>query len=309
MRALKKYLRNENGFWSALFVLVLTALAALGFSTYTTVRIEGSNAANQAQMLRADYAATAGAYMGLKLYQDSTLFSQKSFSLSDASVVIQVVQNAVTGRDVLTSAATYNGTRKKIQIELDPNRDLSQMAIYTMGNVNDVIPYNSSHVVDWTRMKANADSVPTIRTADLIALSTLQGHNKFGNWTTPNDWCGSFWNAPGVPNVTYVNGNMTMNGSDHCHGIYVVTGTVTMNGNCHVDGVFYLPNVTSTIIHGSGSTDDSIDGGIVSHGNITGHGSHVDVQHNPAYMKAFCKYQRWPTTAKQKVVTWKSVSG
>ncbi len=309
MRALKKYLRNESGFWSALFVLVLTALASLGFSTYTTARIEGSNAANQAQMLRADYAATAGAYMGLKLYQDSTLFSQKTFGVSEASVVIQVVQNTVTGRDVLTSAATYHGTRKKIQIDLDPNRDLSQMAVYTMGNVSRVTPLNGSGAVDWTRLKANADSVPTIRLNDLIALSTLQGHNKFGNWTTPDDWCGSFWNAPGVPNVTYVNGNMTMNGNNHAHGIFVVTGTVTMNGGCRVDGVFYLPNPSSTIMHGGGAADDIVEGGIVSHGDVSGTGNHIYAKHNLAYMRAFCRYQRWATTAKQKVVTWKSVSG
>ena len=298
---------DQRGFWSAFFVLVITALAALGVATYTTVRTEGHNAANQASMLRAEYAATSGAYMGLILFDDSTFFQTKAMTVNEADVSVSVAE-LPNGWARLTSSALYSGTRKSIQVDVDPGRDLRQMAVYTTGNVNDVTPLDSMRNVNWWRMKANADSVPTIREDSLRALSTAQGHNKFGLFKVSVDYLTSFYHASGKPNVTWINGDFEVDGNKTAYGIFVVTGSVTLNGGCRVVGVIYLPNSTSTVVHGGGDpTESSIEGGIVSHGDITGKGNHITVQHNLTWMTHFSGFQKYPPNIRSKIVTWKSV--
>lgn len=321
----KNIIREESGFWSAVSILVLTALAALGFSTYTTVRNEGSNAVNQMQSLKADFAATSGAYMGIALYNSTQNFQPQTLSISEANVQISVAPVlGSTTEDLLTSRATYNNQQSTVQIvitkplpPIPPPPQLDTMAIYTTGTITNVTPQDSAGNSKSWLMKQNADSIPTIRINDLIALSNTQGHTKIGNWSAPDYWCGSYWNSPGVPNVTYVQGNMSVSGSRTVYGIFVVTGTVTLNGNCNVIGVVYLPNQTSSIFHGSGSQDDSVEGGVISHGNISGTGNHVNVKNKKTYMQAFLEYLQYEqqtqtiypeqTPVKQRIVSWRSV--
>jgi hypothetical protein len=204
----KRVLRDEGGFWSAIFILVLTSLAALGFSTYSTVRIEGANSVSQAQMLRADYAATSGAYMALKMYKDGIRTASQSVTVQDG-ISAAITIGAAGNYDQVTSSATYSGTQKKIKILLNPNLDLKDMAVLTTGDVSRVAALDSNRVLAPRKLKANADSIPTIREDSLRALSTAQGHNKFGSWTAPDGYLGSFMHASGKPNVTWINGDLT----------------------------------------------------------------------------------------------------
>ena len=292
---LLKYLKNEEGFWSALAMLLLVTLALMGLGGYALMRSEGVNVANQISAIQADYAANAAAYYGIQRLTIGVIDETAPLTIGNCTVALDTSLFSGTSDiilDVMASNATVN---RGIRIRISTGGVMADKAIYTTGHVFNVTAKDSTGTADPTKLVHQASSIPTIDEASLAAMSTAQGHDQWGTPFTPLTGYpnGSFYQPDGVtPNVTHVMNDMVVGGGVEIHGIFVVEGHVTLHGSSRVDGVIYLPNPTSTIITGGGiPTESSITGGIVSHGDISGFGNHISVTHWPEYMAIFCVFQ------------------
>jgi len=173
--------------------------------------------------------------------------------------------------------------------------------------VTKVNALDENRVEDPKKLVASADSIPTIKEDSLKAMAVAQGHKKVGDWTATDNYpTASYYMADGVtPNVTWITGNLTAKGNKNLYGIFIVEGDVSIKGTDRIYGTVYLPNEKSTIINGGGSpSGSSITGSIVSHGNISGTGSHITVQYNPTYMHEFCEFLKFPQTLVPKIIRW-----
>jgi len=65
---MKLYFRQEEGFWSAFVFIFLVTLALLGLGSYTLIRSEGSNTANDVKAVQAEYAANGAAFFGISAF-------------------------------------------------------------------------------------------------------------------------------------------------------------------------------------------------------------------------------------------------
>jgi hypothetical protein len=140
----------------------------------------------------------------------------------------------------------------------------------------------------------------------LKAMAVAQGHKTIGN-SSGAGIHNSFYMPDGVtPYVYYITGNLTVSGSTAISGIIVVDGDVTINGADRIKGVVYLPNATSTVMHGGGNpNENSIWGGLISHGPITGTGNHVNVRWKKEYMYLFCdRFQTYPDNLQDRLTRW-----
>ena len=101
------------------------------------------------------------------------------------------------------------------------------------------------------------------------------------------------WSKTPIPRVTYVQGDLHVNGGRTIYGIFYVEGDIILDGSSQVEGVLYMINPYSTIIHGGGSPSaSSVTGGIVANGDVMGTGNHIDVRYNPAYMSNFASFEQ-----------------
>ena len=303
-----KFWNDEQGFWSALVILFLVTLALMGAGSSALIRGEGANVANQAEILQADYAANGAAYYGMKRLALGPLDETTPIAIGNVAVTLDTSEITGSSDILLTITATIQETQRIIDIRLRPGGGLVDKAIWTTGHVFNVSGKDSTGATDSDMVVSTADSVPTIREDSLAAMSTAQGHNKTMAEFDPADGypAGSFYQPDGItPAVTHITHNFRVRGGRTVYGIFVVEGNVTLNGSARIEGIIYLPNVTSTIITGGGDPDEStITGGIVSHGNITGFGNHISVQHVPEYMQVFCGFQAYDDAIVLPVVSW-----
>ncbi len=300
-------LREEEGFWSALLILFLVTLTLMGMGASALLRTEGSGAAERIEAMDADYAANGAAYYGIQRLNIGVVDESEVLTIGHSSVTLDSSQIAGSPDVLLIVTASNGGTNRGIEIRFRPGTPLADKAIYTMGHVYNVETKDSTGTEDSDYLVKQAYSVPAINTAALNAMSTAQGHDQSAATFEPADEYpnGSFYRPDGItPNVTHVLNNFKVKGSRDVYGIFVVEGDVTLNGTCRVHGVIYLPNPTSTVITGGGDPDEStITGGIVSHGDISGTGNHISVQHDPLFMDEFCVFQTGPDP-EGMVVNW-----
>jgi len=302
-----KDIKNEEGFWSAFVLLFLVTLALMGMGASVLIQSEDENTANQVSSIRADFAANGAAYYGIKQLELGSLTTAQVINIEGVSVNLDTSIVQGTSDVLLTVMASLDGVDRGIEVLLAPGKGLVDLAIYTTGHVFNVSGKDSLGNTDPDMVVTQAESVPTIDEAALTAMSTAQGHDQFDAVFKPADGYpnGSFYQADGVtPNVTHVMNDFQVLGGRTVYGIFVVEGDVTLNGNSRIEGVIYLPNPTSTIIHGGGDPSEStITGGLVSHGDIWGTGNHISVQHWPEFMREFCKYQTGPDQS-TVIISW-----
>jgi len=304
---IKSYIKNENGYWSAMTVILVVTLALMGLGSYVLVRSEGKNVADQAFALQAEYAANGAAYYGLRQLALDSLRESVTLTVGNGTAVLDTSSVSGTSQILLNVLASVGEFDRRIRIRLTPGSGLVDKAIYTTGDVFNVSGKDSLGNDDPDLVVTNASSIPTIDEATLAAMSTAQGYDQFDLLFTPVDGYpnGSFYQPDGVtPNVTHVMNDFKVEGGRTIYGIFVVEGDVVLNGSARIEGVIYLPNTTSTIITGGGNpTESTITGGLVSHGDIQGFGNHISVQHWPEFMRVFCNYQTGSDPA-TTVVSW-----
>ncbi len=120
------------------------------------------------------------------------------------------------------------------------------------------------------------------------ALATDQGHYHSGNFSASNNYPnGSYYYSGSVPNIIYVNGDLTINGNMEIYGVYWINGNTTVfNGNYRVNGIIICEgNLT---MNGGGALSPNLDGGIIHYGatnTLTGNGQPVDIDINETYFE------------------------
>lgn len=149
---------------------------------------------------------------------------------------------------------------------------------------------------DKTEQGQNDYPFPALNMDQMKAIAISQG-NYFASTPDPADLPTSFYHtppaggSPGVPNIVYIEGTLTLSGGQTAGGLLIVAGdyadnpsnpqgNVTMNGNSMVDGVIYaMGNVTT---NGGGSTSPTINGVIYSKSIVTLNGKPI-VANNSEY--------------------------
>jgi hypothetical protein len=156
----------------------------------------------------------------------------------------------------------------------------SKVTSYIDGdNVNVPNPTAEIELVDRT-------GLPVLDEYMFKALSTSQGHNQSGTWNVTDGYPnGSFFYSTDMPNVIYVDGNLSATGAAKLiWGIYYVTGWVDLNSTAQVEGIIICDgNITL-----NGGTGDQIHGGLFQYGStsrLTGNGNDcmIDLGSNNYY--------------------------
>lgn len=120
------------------------------------------------------------------------------------------------------------------------------------------------------------------------ALATDQGHYHNGNFSASDNYPnGSYYYSGSVPNIIFVEGNLTVNGNLEIYGVYWINGNTTVfNGNYRVNGIIICEG--DLTMNGGGTMSPNLDGGIIQYGatsTLTGNGQPVDIDINETYFE------------------------
>lgn len=299
--------RNEAGGLSIAFVffmvLMLTTLGVVGHSIMTT---DNLISLRYVQGVQAQYLAEAGMQYGIKLVIDGqALPYSETVDLYGGSFELSLVdQDTVI---VLTSTGGMDAGSKGIQVIMKYRPPIGDFAIYATGDIDNVDALDEDGDPDPALMVDNAPSLPDIDTPALIAMATAQGHVYTSDVTPSHGYPNfNFYFSAGIPNVTYVQGDMTVNGGTTIYGIFIVEGDIRLNGSSRVEGVLYLTNPNTVVIHGGGNpTESSVTGGIIANGDVDGTGNHITVHYNAEYMGAIADFET--IQEGREILSWKEL--
>ncbi len=287
--------KKEDGFWSAMFLIFLVTLGLMGVGGYVLMKTEGQNIANTIEATKVDYAANGAAYYAIRAVENESLGIGSSMTLSGATVSFDTVHLNDQNLQLLVTAS-INGISSSITIDLN-QFGLGDMALTTTGTIEDVTVRDEDGSVNEDLINANADSLPNMDDSAIIAQATAQGHVYSGNYTPADGFPnGSFYYSAGAPNVTYVDGNLTIESGRNVYGIFFVTGNVTINSNWsngagHLEGVIYMPNEDSNL-QLSMESMTSVRGSVITGGDVDGTGWFNGViQYDSEYAESFASYE------------------
>ena len=142
----------------------------------------------------------------------------------------------------------------------------------------------------------------------MIAMATVQGHVETDSVFIPSHGYPNFnfYFTGTTPNVTWVQGDLQVNGGRTVYGIFVVDGSIRLNGSSRVEGVLYMRNSSNIVLHGGGNpTQSSITGGIVAAGEVNGTGNHITVHYSSEYMGKFEAHEQSRTVS--RVFSWREL--
>ena len=263
-----KNIKREEGFWSAFVLILLTTLALMGMGAYVLMKSEGVNVASQAESLQTDYSATAAVYYGLRALQLGTFTDGGSITVGGVSVTLDTARIQGGSDSLNVTARTSDGTQTNIGVVLE------DVAVWTTGNVTNITIFGNNSNQNSNLVARNSSSVMVMNVVALQATpgaEVLSG-NKTINSNHSSTGNTNFYQSDGVtPNVTIVNGNLTVGRRGRLYGIVVVTGNLTIqrnwSSNGRIEGVVYMPTPGSTI---SMQKNTQIRGGVLSNGDIIG---------------------------------------
>ncbi len=287
-----KNIKREEGFWSAFLLILLTTLALMGMGAYVLMRSEGINVASEVESLQTDYSATGAVYYGLRALQQGTFTEGGSITIGGVSVTFDTAMTQNSNDSLHVRARTSDGTVTDVGVVLEG------VAIWTTGNVTNISIFDNNGNQSSNLVARNASSVMVM---NLAALGAVQNAKVFSSDKTINSTYSptgntDFYQSDGVtPNVTIVNGNLTIGRNGIAYGIFVVRGNLVIQSGGfawsfragRIIGVVYLPDSGNTI---SMASRTRITGGILSNGDITGSGSGGIVTHNINYVNTFVNF-------------------
>ncbi|MCH6560629.1 hypothetical protein IH799_09785 [candidate division KSB1 bacterium] len=185
---------------------------------------------------------------------------------------------------------------------------IGDFGIFSTDDIDNVTALDEAGDPDSSLMLANAPFIPDMDDSTLIAMATVQGHVETDSVFIPSHGYPNFnfYFGGTTPNVTWVQGDLRVNGGTTVYGIFVVDGDIILNGSSRVEGVLYLRNSAGIIIHGGGNpTQSSVTGGIVAKGDIDGTGNHITVQYDSEYMGRFGEHEIRETVS--QVFSWREL--
>ncbi|MCB0832064.1 MAG: hypothetical protein KDC45_01240 [Bacteroidetes bacterium] len=213
------------------------------------------------------------------------------------STVIAALKDTLQVR--VTGTAGSASSKQMFRIRLS---DISAYAVYISGDLNSKVTVRDS---DGTPNPARAfdfaTEMPTIDADLLRQISISQGHYFSSSYSMPNNGIypsppdsGFYHVRPNgtvsdTPNVVYINGDLEVKNGAQIAGIVVVTGDVDLKNSQRVNGILYLPNPVSVVQDVDLYNKESVYGGIIGSGNITGLGNpdKISVYHIQSYLSKF----------------------
>ena len=252
--------------------------------------------ASQVSAYSASNAATSGAYMALnQIYLDPQWRNgYTDVELADELITVRVEDNQgdpaldVNHLRIVSSGRNSKHTRTTRVILFDGS--FKKFAIWCKEGATNVSTKDSLGNLDASLMQQFAPFMPRIDDAALLSMAQAQEHVATQPVFEPASGYpnGSFYFSGATPNVTHVQGNLYLMGGRTVYGIFIVDGNATLEGSSRLRGVLYMPNPTSTIIHGGGNpSESSITGGILTWGSVNGTGNHISVRHAPEFLRIF----------------------
>jgi hypothetical protein len=205
---------------------------------------------------------------------------------------------------IVHSSATFADATKTIDVHCGLPPDIENVAAYATGPITKVTITDEAGKKDNSLKINNAPFMVPFDLDALEAIAQTQGQVENGDFSPGKNYPnGSFYYSVGIPNVTIVKGNLTVNGGRTVYGIYVVYGDVRLNGSARVEGCITIPESGNIETKGGGNPKEySVTGGVVINGNLSGTGNHVKVRYWSEYMAELAKFQ---LPISLYVITWK----
>lgn len=292
---------NERGSVSIAFVMfTIITLSLLCLSAIDLTVTDSRMSVNHVQRTQALFVAEAGIEYGIALlFQGQNPPYTETVQMDDGEFSISIVLNNVV---TLISTGNSDNAKQSIQVTMDPM--IGSIAIYSTGDINNVITYDENGDPDPSLNVENA-GFPNMSDSTLIAMATSQGQVETGAVFVPSHGYPNFnfYYSAGVSNVTYVTGDLRVQGGRTIYGIFVVEGNIILNGSSRVEGVLYMKG-NGSITHGGGNpSESSITGGIIANGDIDGTGNGISVTYNPEYMLEMGKFEN----KDDKILSWRQL--
>ncbi len=303
----RKWHRKEEGFLSSFLIIFMVTLALMTAGAYVLVNSEGINMVNQIQLLQTGYAADSGIFYALRALRDTSFVDPTTMTVGNATVTLST--DTTAERIFLNVESNMSLVENNLQIEARVD-SLPNIAIISTNDVSDINTQDGAGIDNENYLFANTDSIPPVDNTTLQSLSNSQGHDDLSGGTHTAidgdpDGSFSFWNSPGVPNVTYITGDLFVQASSTIFGIYYVLGDVTLHwNNAQVQGVIYAPNESSDIYLYDGVSTPYVVGGIVTGGRVIGNWGSPNVQYNFNFMTAFGTFLNDPGCILAHVFEW-----
>jgi len=289
--------------------LILTAvLTTLGAAMISRSLSEYNLARKQVENTQAFWLAEAGVNKALKILRDDyNSLSIRNVSFGAGGYAVAIVNNLDGSRTVTSSGfIPTSGITRVIEANMvrfsTTPPDFFGNAIYSADNVDlngsfDVIGKiryaaalarnGSGTVSDTITRDPSINPLARLSFAQLRALSQSQGnYHDAAHLSGP--FPTGFWfnQASGIPNVVFLEGNLTLSGKVTAGGFFVVGGEVTYNatisGNVSVDGAIYT--LGQFTINGGGNALN-VNGGVWT-GQLATLNGNSKISYNSTYMSA-----------------------
>jgi|GEM_PF-825831 len=299
---------SEVGSLSIAFVFfIILTFATLGVVGISLMTTDSRMSVSHVQTVQAQYLAEAGIEYGISLiFQGQGGPYTETVSAGGGYFSLSIEQDSV--ELTLTSTGDIDRAEKGVQVKMNYQPPIGDFAIFSTEDIDNVTALDEAGDPDSTLMIANAPFLPDMDDSTLIAMATVQGHVETGGEFAPSHGYPNFnfYFVGTTPNVTWVQGDLRVNGGTTVYGIFVVDGNIILHGSSRVEGVLYLRSITGIIIHGGGNpTESSVTGGVVANGDIDGTGNHITVTYNSEYMGKFGEHEIRETVG--QVFSWREL--
>ena len=288
------------------FFIILT-FATLGVVSLSLMTTDSQMSVNFVQTLQAQYLAEAGIEYGISLiFQGQGGPYTETVSVGGGYFSLSIEQDSV--ELTLTSTGNIDRAEKGVQVKMNYRPPIGDFAVFSTDDIVNVSALDEAGDPDPSLMIANWPFLPDMDDSTLIALATAQGHVETGSAFVPSHGYPNFnfYFSGSIPNVTWVQGDLRVNGGTTIYGIFVVDGSIVLNGSSRVEGVLYMRNSANIVISGGGNpTQSSVTGGIVANGEINGSGNHITVHYNSEYMGIFGEHEQSQTVS--QVFSWREL--
>lgn len=290
---MEKINKKEAGSISIGFAaLIISIMAVIGTASYTMMATENRVSVINYEAVQARYLAEAGIEYAIKVVASGgTLSASETVSIDNGSVGLSATLS--TGSALIGAVGHVNSSQKRTQVTILYRPPISDFGIVATGDITNVDALDEGGDPDPDLMIDSAPSLPTIDTQAMIDTATAQGHVEVGPFTPSHGYPNfNFYYSGTIPNITYVQGDMEVQGGRTVYGIFVVEGNVRLNGASRVEGVLYMVTPNTVVLYGGGSpTESSVTGGIIANGDVDGTGNHITVHYKSDYMESFGDFE------------------
>lgn len=197
----------------------------------------------------------------------------------------------------IVSLGKFNGTGARLEYRLK-QVDYLFYSVYTTGAQLDISVLDhwgnpsSQRQIQWEDTPA---MMPKLNLTQIEQDAASQGHKILSSLSLSNNQVypsgeNDFYFSGGVPNVTWIEGNLNLSNNAKIYGIVIVNGSITLAENATVEGVLFVRDggATRTCILENNSR---INGGLIGFTSISGDNpDQCRVFHHKTYLQRFYEY-------------------